>query len=175
MSEYPRGLGHHASGYESELETPPDYHWIPGRRNDKRDRSRCETALLSTPDLCLRRQRHHHIHGRQRHDTRHYEIHTRLIRWLRALKLPIDSRLMALMLHCPADVTRNLDLSQDSLVQLWLYSNRTWCWKQQNWRSFNSITILCSAVYLAFNVIAKKEITLENMIVVQKMQRLYHQ
>ena len=43
-----------------------------------RDYSHRETALLSTHDLCLGRQRHHHVHGRRRHDDRHLQLHTRL-------------------------------------------------------------------------------------------------
>ncbi len=52
----------------------------------QRDRSHWETTLLSTPDLCLGRQRHHHVHGRGRHDNRHLQLQTRLVQWLRALK-----------------------------------------------------------------------------------------
>ncbi len=45
-----------------------------------RVRSHRETALhvLSTHDLCLGRQRHHHVHGRRRYDDRHLQVHTRL-------------------------------------------------------------------------------------------------
>ncbi len=43
-----------------------------------RDWSQRETALLSTHDLCLGRQRHHHVHGRRRHDDRHLQLHIRL-------------------------------------------------------------------------------------------------
>ena len=63
-----------------------------------RDQSHRETALLSTNDLCLGRQRHHHLHGRCRHDDRHLQLHTRLSQWLTALRLPVDSWLTALKL-----------------------------------------------------------------------------
>ncbi len=43
-----------------------------------KDRSHREMALLSTYDLSLGRQRHHHVHGRRRHDDRHLQLHMRV-------------------------------------------------------------------------------------------------
>ncbi len=56
-------------------------------------------ALLFTADLWLRRQRHHYVHGRRRHETRHYKVHTMLDQWVRALKLLVHRWLMALKLQ----------------------------------------------------------------------------
>ncbi len=43
-----------------------------------RDRSHREMALLETGNLCLGRQRHHHVHVRRRHDNnRQLHRHTR--------------------------------------------------------------------------------------------------
>ena len=50
-----------------------------GEETTTKDRSHREMALLSTHDLCLGRQRHHHLHGRRRHDDRHLQLHTRLV------------------------------------------------------------------------------------------------
>ncbi len=73
-----------ASSISRLLRTTTEY---LGESDSKRDRSLCETALLFTSDLCLGRQRHHHVHGRQRHDTRHYMKSTNTDQWLRDLKL----------------------------------------------------------------------------------------
>ncbi len=43
--------------------------------------------IIHSPNLCLGRQIHHHVHSRWRHDTRRYTRHTMLDRWFRALKL----------------------------------------------------------------------------------------
>ena len=63
-----------------------------------RVRSHRETALLETGNLCLGRQRHHHVHVGRRHDDNSY-IDTHEVTpmaygprdgWLMALKLPLD-------------------------------------------------------------------------------------
>ncbi len=56
-----------------------------------RDQSHREIAFIKHT-----RSLHHHVHGRQRHDGRHLHLHTRLVQWFTALKLTIDSWLIAL-------------------------------------------------------------------------------
>ncbi len=48
-----------------------------GEEMTTRDQSHRETALLSTSNLCLGRQRHHHIHGRCRHDDRQLQYNVK--------------------------------------------------------------------------------------------------
>ncbi len=90
--EYPKESGHHASGCDIEVETPPwpttDY---LGKEMTTGIRSHRETAFLETGDLCFGRQRHHHVNGRRRHDDRHgsytYSYRYTWRQWLMALKL----------------------------------------------------------------------------------------
>ncbi len=84
------------SSSQRHIQTTTEY---PAEEMTTRDQSHRETALLSTHNLCLRRQRHHHVHGRHRHDDRHLQLHIRLSQWLTALRLSVDKWLMALKLH----------------------------------------------------------------------------
>ncbi len=70
--EYPRGHRYHAFDYEFKLETTMDTTEYMGEEMTTIETDLTERRLLlSTHDLCLRRQRHHHVHGRRRHDNRH--------------------------------------------------------------------------------------------------------